>query len=300
MAQERLGASERRACRVIDHPRSVQRYRQKDRSEEKALVRRLHELVEKWPRKGYRFMAKLLRDEGFRANNKRVLRLWRREGLKVPKKARKKRALGCSLNGLVLLRARRPNEVWAWDFFHDRLSDGRAVKWLALRDEYTRECLVLHPARSIRSGKAWELIAAVMAERGAPLYIRSDNGPEFIARELRKRLAAKGSQTAYIEPGSPWENGFAESFNGRVRDELLNVEEFRTYLEARVIGAQWRGRYNAERPQAPLGWLTPAAFAASVTMPNERTEGKAVTTTPSPRSNDETNCNRGTLTAGGT
>lgn len=303
MAQERLGVSERRACKVAAQPRSVQRYKPKHREETRRLVARMHELVLKWPRKGYKFMARLLRAEGFRANNKRVLRLWRKEGLKVPGKTCKKRALGCSMNGLVLLRAKGPNQVWAWDFFHDRLSDGRAVKWLALRDEYTRECLLLVPGRSITSRKAWELISPVVRERGAPLHIRSDNGPEFIARGLRERFSASGAQTVYIEPGAPWENGFAESFNGRVRDEFLNVEMFGSYLEARVIGEQWRHRYNTQRPQQPLGWLTPAKFAASLSMPSNKTEGKdgpAQRQPPPFRSIVETERNRGTLIAGGT
>ena len=257
MIRDRFGVSERRACRVSGQARSTQRLDTKPDERERRLVKRLHELVIEWPRRGYKYMTKVLRAEGWRVNHKRVLRLWRREGLKVPRKACRKRRLGNSENGLNRLKATRPNEVWAWDFFHDRLESGAQVKWLSLIDECTRECLLLHPARSIKSADAWQLIHQVMAGRGAPLHLRSDNGPEFIAKGLRHRLAAKGVATACIEPGSPWENGFAESFHSRVRDEFMNIEIFRTILEAKVMADRWIWKWNHLRLHGSLDDRTP-------------------------------------------
>ena len=263
MAQERFGVSERRACKAANQPRSTQRREPRPREEEQRLRARLHELVREWPRRGYKYMTRMLRAEGWRVNKKRVARLWREEGLKVPKKAVKKRRLGESANGVTQLCATRTNQVWAWDFFHDRLEDGRQVKWLSLVDEFTRECLLLHPARSITHEKARKLLGGVMHERGAPTCLRSDNGPEFIAKGLRQWLSSKGVGPKYIEPGSPWQNGFAESFHSRVRDELINIELFRSYTEAEVIANEWKWKWNHRRLHGSLGYVTPAAFAGS-------------------------------------
>lgn len=199
------------------------------------MVQRMLELVGQHPRCGYRKIGILLRREGRRINRKRVYRLWRQQGLKVPRKQRKKRRLGSSINGCVRRRAEHRNDVWAWDFIHDRTSDGRPLKWLTLVDEYTRECLVLEVRRGMTAKAVIEVLAGVVRERGAPAHLRSDNGPEFIAQVLRDWVAKAGIETMYIVPGSPWENGYAESFNSKVRDELLNAEEFASLLEAGVL-----------------------------------------------------------------
>ena len=267
MLQGRLEISERRACKITGQPRSTQRYAPRIDDDEGHLVACMHELTRQHPRFGYRRIGALLRAEGFRANNKRVYRLWRQEGFKVPKKPVRKRRLGDSSNGIIRRSATKPNEVWAWDFFHDRLADGRAVKWLACIDEFTRECLLLEPRRSIKAKDAVEMIKGVFAQRGAPQHLRSDNGPEFIATALREFLADSNVETLYIEPGSPWQNGFAESFNARVKDELIGVEIFTSLLEAQVIGGDWKESYNTRRPHSSLDYLTPVRFAESYKHP---------------------------------
>jgi transposase InsO family protein len=218
------------------------------------------ELVRQHPRFGYRRIWALLRREGWRVNRKRVWRLWRRQGLKVPRKQRKKRRLGSRVNSCVRRRAEYRNHVWAWDFIFDRTSDGRALKWLTLEDEYTRECLALEVGRGMPARAVLGVLAPVIRGRGAPGCIRSDNGPEFIAEAIRAWLAAEGIETLYIEPGAPWENGYAESLNSKVRDELLEREEFASVLEARVLGRAWRQQYNEVRPHSSLGYRTPAEF----------------------------------------
>lgn len=264
MLEDRFPVSQRRACKAVDQPRSTQRRKPTKGDGDRRLRNRLHELVSQWPRHGYRFITELLRAEGWRINPKRVLRLWREEGLKVPRRGVRKRRRGNRDGAITELRATKRNEVWAWDFFYDRLEDGRPVKWLSLVDEFTRECLLLHPDRSIKSDKAKELIKNVMKKRGRPTHLRSDNGPEFIAKGLQEWLAKKGVGTAYIEPGSPWQNGFAESFHARVRDEFLNLEYFRCLTEARVLAGDWQWKWNNRRLHGSLGYLTPKAFAESL------------------------------------
>jgi putative transposase len=263
--------SQRRACRVVEQPRSTERYRPRDNDFERRLVERMHELVRAHPRYGYRHIWSLLRGQGWRVNVKRIHRLWRKEGLKVPRHQHKRRRLGSSANGCVRRRAERPNHVWAWDFFHDRTSDGRVLKWFSIIDEYTRENLVLEVRRRIGSGAVVEIFRDLFDKRAVPQHIRSDNGPEFIAKALRAELEDNKIGPLYIEPGAPWENGYAESFGSRLRDELLNAEEFTTLLEARVVGADWHHDYNNKRPHSALGYQTPAAFAAqcqAVEMPS--------------------------------
>jgi putative transposase len=262
--QATFGVSQRRACRVLGQPRSTQRQVPKPKEEEERLVRRILELVRQHPRYGYRRIWALLRREGWRVNRKRVHRLWRQQGLKVPRKQRKKRRLGCSANSCVRRPAEHKNHVWAWDFLHDRTTDGRALKWLTLVDEYTRECLALEVGRGMTAKGVSAVLAGVVQQRGAPGHIRSDNGPEFIARAIRAWMSATGLETLYVEPGAPWENGYAESFNSKVRDELLNAEEFTSLLEARVLGAQWKQEYNHVRPHSSLGYRTPAEYGAMV------------------------------------
>jgi putative transposase len=205
----------------------------------------------------------LLAREGWRVNRKRVYRPWRQQGLKVPRKQRKKRRLVHSGNGRARRRAEYPGHVWAWDFVHDRAADGRPLKWLTVVDESTRECLPLEVGRGLTAGKAVARLAGVVRERGAPGGLRSDNGPEFIARALRGWLSAVGAQTLDVEPGAPWESGYAESFNSEGRDAFLAVEEFASLLEARVLGRQWQREYNHERPPSALGYRAPAAFASA-------------------------------------
>ena len=262
--QESFGVSERRACRVLGQPRSSQRQQPKRAQErEERLVRRMLELVRQHPRFGYRRIWALLRKEGFRVNRKRIYRLWRKEGLRVPRKQRKKRRLGSSANSCVRRPAEHKGHVWAWDFLHDRTSDGRALKWFTVVDEYTRECVALEVARGMTAQAVGVVLAAAVRERGAPVHIRSDNGPEFIARAIRDWVAGAGLETLYIAPGAPWENGYAESFNSKVRDELLNVEEFGSLLEAQVLAREWRQQYNHVRPHSALGYRTPAEFGAT-------------------------------------
>jgi len=254
--------SQRRACRVLGQPRSTQRQAPRAKEDEGRLVTRILELVRRRPRYGYRRIWALLRREGWRVNRKRVRRLWRRQGRKVPRKQRKRRRLGSSVNGCVRRPAEHKGHVWAWDFLHDRTTDGGALKWFTLVDEYTRECLALEVARGMTARGVGAVLAGVVRERGAPAHVRSDNGPEFIAKTIRAWMAGAGLETLYIEPGAPWENGYAESFNSKVRDELLNAEEFGSVLEARVLGQAWRQEYNHVRPHSSLGYRTPAEYGA--------------------------------------
>ena len=255
-------ASERRTCRVIEQPRSTQRYRPQIKRDEPALVRQMHELVRRHPRYGYRRVWAMLRAAGWRVNRKRIWRLWKREGFKVPRKQRKKRRLGSSANGITRRRPEHQDHVWAWDFIHDRDENGRPLKWFALVDEYTRECLALEVERSMTALDVIDIRSQVILIRGVPEHIRSDNGPEFIARAIRRYLEKANVGTLYIEPGAPWENGYAESFFSRLRDEFLNCELFADLRQAKELGGAWLTGYNHHRPHSSLGYRTPAAFAA--------------------------------------
>ena len=231
------------------------------------MVARMLDLVREHPRYGYRRIWALLRTEGWKVNKKRVYRLWRREGLKVPVKQRKRRRLGSSDNGCARLRPERKDHVWAWDFIHDRTRDGRPLKWLSIVDEFTRECLALEVNRSIKAEDVVDVLIDLFKGRGAPRHIRSDNGPEFIAEAIRRWLQRSCVETLYIEPGAPWENGYAEAFQSRLRDELLNVEEFTNVREAKVLAFEYKADYNHCRPHSALGYRTPAAFAAACVPP---------------------------------
>ncbi|MFO7957604.1 MAG: IS3 family transposase [Candidatus Brocadiia bacterium] len=266
-AQQRLGVSERRACKVVGQPRSTQRYRPRRAKDEVRLVRRMTELARQNPRYGYRRIWALLRREGWEVNKKRIYRLWRREGLKVPQKQHKKRRLGSSENACVRRRPERKDHVWAWDFIHDRTAGGRPLNWLTIVDEFTRECLALKVERSIKAEDVKDQLIRLFTVRGVPDHIRSDNGPEFIARAIRRWLERAEVKTLYVGPGAPWENGYAEAFQSRLRDELLNAEEFRDVREAAALAQQWRRHYNRQRPHSALGYLTPAEFAAARVPP---------------------------------
>jgi putative transposase len=230
-------------------------------SDEPRLVSRMLKLAEKYGRYGYRRITAFLQAEGFRANHKRIERLWRREGLKVPKKMPKRRRLWDNGASCVRLRPAYPNHVWSYDFMSTRTRDGRALRLLNVLDEYSRECLAIRVARRLTSDDVLACLADLFVERGIPDYLRSDNGPEFIANVVREWLARIGVGTLYIEPGSPWENGYLESFNGKLRDELLNVEIFDTLLEAKVLIERWRIHYNTVRPHSALGYRPPAPEA---------------------------------------
>jgi putative transposase len=257
---ERFGVSQRRACLVVGQHRSTQRLppRPRDVAEDK-VRRRLRAIARAHPRWGWRTAHTILRREGFTINRKRTRRLWRGEGLRRPAPCRRKRTR--PPGGGPLLRAEHPNHVWALDFQFDETADRRRLKLLNVVDEHTREALAMRVGRSCNADQVVAVIEALVAERGAPEHLRMDNGPELIAWALRDWCRLVGTTTTYIEPGSPWENPFIESFNGRVRDELLNGEEFGSLLEAQVLVEAWRIEYNTYRPHSSLGGLTPAEYA---------------------------------------
>ncbi len=264
MLRDRFGASERRACRILKQPRASQRYLPVERDDELPLTRRLIELAAMYGRYGYRRVTALLRREGWRVNHKRVERIWRREGLKVPKKQPKRGRLWLNDGSCVRLRPEHRDHVWSYDFVQARTHDGRAFRMLTVIDEYTRECLAIDVARRMRSDDVLERLAWLMATRGVPEHIRSDNGAEFTAKAVRGWLGKVGVKTLYIEPGSPWENGYVERINSKLRDELLNGEVFTTLLEARVLIERWRHGYNTVRPHSSLGYRPPAPEAFPV------------------------------------
>ena len=262
-ACRRLGVSERRACRVLGQARGSQRYRRREAADAGRLVERMRELSGRHPRYGYRRIAALLRREGRAVNVKRVHRLWTAEGLKVPRKQHRKRRLGSPANGCTRRRAERKDQVWSYDFVEDRTENGRRLKLLTVVDEFTRECLTIEADREMTSEDVVRTLDYLFAVRGAPEHIRSDNGPEFTARKVRRWLSASGVGTLYIQRASPWENAYVESFNGKLRDELLNRELFLSLAEARYVIDEWRLEYNRRRPHSALGYRTPAAFAAA-------------------------------------
>jgi len=253
-----LGISERRACRVLGQARSTQRHSIEVRSDEDALTRRIVQMASCYGRYGYRRIAALLSHEGWRVNHKRVERIWRREGLKVPRKQPKRGRLWLADGSCIRLRPMHKDHVWSYDFIHDRTRDGRGVRILTVIDEYTRECLTLKAARSLDSEDVLEVLDDLFMRRGIPEHVRSDNGPELTAQVVRDWLETLEVKPLYIEPGSPWENGYVESFHGKLRDELLNRELFDTLWEAQVLLEQWRREYNAVRPHSALGYRPPA------------------------------------------
>ena len=229
--------------------------------DEPRWVGRMVELASEYGRYGYRRVTGMLRWEGWRVNHKRVERLWKQEGLKVPSRQPKRRRLWLNDGSCIRLRATGKDHVWSHDFVHERTHDGRAFRLLTLVDEYTRECLAIDGKRRMNHRDVLDRLAELFVERGVPQYIRSDNGAEFTARAVRDWLQTVGVQTLYIEPGSPWENGYVESFNGKLRDELLNGEIFDTLWEAQVLTQRWRRHYKQERPHSSLGYRPPAPEA---------------------------------------
>ena len=253
-----LGVSERRACRVLGQHRSTQRKVPCGRPDEERLIEDIIELAREYGRYGYRMVTGMLNQSGWHVNHKRVERIWKQEGLKVPPKHRKKSRLWLNDGSCVRLRPEYRNHVWSYDFVQDRTADGRAFRTLNILDEFSRECLAIRVDRKLNSVNVIDALTDLFILRGVPTFIRSDNGPEFIAQAVRDWITAVGSKTAYIEPGSPWENGYCESFNARFRDELLNGELFYTLKEAQILIEQWRQHYNTVRPHSALGYRPPA------------------------------------------
>ncbi len=256
--RQRFGASERHACRVLGQARTTQRRRKKVRADEAELRTDVVRLASRFGRYGYRQITNLLRIEGWSVNPKRVERIWRQEGLKVPRRQPKRGRLWLNDGSCIRLRPLHKNHVWSYDFVNTRTHDGRALKLLTVLDEHTRQCLAIKVARRTRAHDVIEVLAELFAEHGPPKHLRSDNGPEFTAHLVRRWLARVGVQTLFIQPGSPWENGYVESFNGKLRDEFLNGEIFYTLHEAVVLVEQWRRLYNTVRPHSAWGGLPPA------------------------------------------
>jgi transposase InsO family protein len=266
---------------VLRQVRSTQRNRPKVRDDEPRLVRRIIELACQYGRYGYRRITALLRREGWKVNHKRVERLWRQAGLKVPGKQPKRGRIWLNDGSCVRHRPTHKDHVWAYDFLHGRTHEGRPLRLLTIVDEYTRECLAIDVARRLSSEDVLERLAWLFATRGVPEYLRSDNGSEFTAQAVRSWLAAVEVKTLYIKPGSPWENGYVESFHGKLRDELLNGEICYTLLEAKVLIERWRREYNTVRPHSSLGYRPPAPEAVLVsTNPGGSAPGPPASSPP--------------------
>ena len=246
---------------MLGQVRKTQRRTPHITDEEARLAERIIELASQYGRYGYRRVTAMLRQEGWTVNHKRVERIWRREGLKVPKKQPKRRRLWLNDGSCIRLRPQFKNHVWSYDFVIARTAEGRAFRILNIIDEYTRECLAILVKRHITSQDVIDQLFQLIIFRGIPEHIRSDNGSEFTAKAIRKWLSSVGVKTLFIEPGSPWENGYIESFNGKLRDELLNREIFTTLIEARVLIEQWKREYNQVRPHSSLGYRPPAPEA---------------------------------------
>jgi transposase InsO family protein len=257
--------SERRACRAIEQARSTQRYPRVAVADEARLTQEVVRLASKFGRYGYRRVTELLRNNGWAVNHKRVERIWRAEGLKVPKKQPKRGRLWLKDGSCIRLRAEYPRHVWSYDFVADRTHDGRAFRTLNIIDEFTRECLAIRVGRSLKTEDVLACLTELFCTRGIPVHLRSDNGSEFANQKIRTWLSELGAKTLFIEPGSPWENGYIESFNGKLRDELLNGEIFYSLKEAQIIIEHWRKENNTVRPHSALHYRPPAPEA--VLMP---------------------------------
>jgi putative transposase len=251
--------SERRACAALGQHRSTQRKIPRGRDDEERLTEDIIELARQYGRYGYRKIAELLRRQvGWVVNDKRVERIWLREGLKVPHKQPKRGRLWLADGSCIRLRAEYPNHVWSYDFVEDRTHEGRKYRMLNVIDEFTHECIKIRIARRLNAADVIDVLSDLFILRGVPGHVRSDNGPEFVAKAVQAWITAVGAKTAYITPGSPWENGYIESFNARLRDELLNGEIFYSLREAQIIIESWRRHYNAVRPHASLKYRAPA------------------------------------------
>jgi putative transposase len=257
------GLSERRACRLAGLVRGTARYRVRRLRKDSLLVERIRDLAYRHPRYGCPRITALLRREGWRDNKKRIHRIWKVEGLSLRQKRPKRRQYGP--RGEVVEKAEYRDHVWTYDFMEDRTERGGKLRFLNVVDEYTRECLAIRVERSLPAGRVIEMLEGLMATRGVPGHLRSDNGPEFIANEIQAWLEAREIKTLYIPPGSPWENPYIESFNGKFRDECLNMHVFVDVREAQQVAESWREEYNTQRPHSSLGYLTPEEFAVKKT-----------------------------------
>ncbi len=252
--------SERRACKVVDLNRSTHRHSLKPKPADFELKQRVKKLAARQPRYGYRRVGALLRKEGYRVNLKKLHRIWQELGLQVPQRRRKWRHAGSKENACNIKEAVFPNDIWAYDFVSDQTSDGRLLKILAVVDEFTRRPLAVYPARSIKAAKVTVILRDLFGRYGVPRFIRSDNGPELVTRSLKDYLKLYEVGPLYIEKGAPWQNGFAESFNSRLRDELLDRETFASVFEAKVMLENYRKEYIERRPHSSLGYLTPQQY----------------------------------------
>lgn len=253
------GLSQRHACALVGIQRPSVRYGRRSGPDEAATVALIREYAHEQPMYGYRIITAMLKHDGYRINRKRVYRIWRQEGLQLPRRKAVKRRYGESTG--KLRRAGRPNEVWSYDFLEGRTERGGKLRMLTILDEYTRECLTIHVARAISSRQVIQVLEWLFLLRGAPGHLRSDNGPEFIAYALKEWLQDRHCNTLYITPGSPWENPFIESFNGTFRGDCLDRWVFANGYEAQIVIEQWRQEYNHRRPHSSLGYLPPTAFA---------------------------------------
>ncbi|OJX08110.1 MAG: transposase [Caedibacter sp. 38-128] len=255
--QQKLGISQRRVCEVLGIHRSVLRYCFRQEDDEEALRSDIIRLAGRYGRYGYRRIHALLKIEGWKVNHKRVERIWREEGLRVPQKQPKRGRLYLNDGSCLRLKPCWPNHVWSYDFVAERLANGKKIRLLTVIDEYTRKCLAIKVGDHLTSNDILDTLSDLFIQEGIPEYIRSDNGSEFRAQVLRDWFESLKVKTAYIEPGSPWENGYNESFNGKLRDELLNGEVFYTLKEAQVLIEEWRQHYNHIRPHSSLGYKPP-------------------------------------------
>ena len=253
-----FGVSERRACCVVKQPRGTQRYIPTQRADEDQLTQAIIALACEYGRYGYRRITPLLQDQGWAVSKDRVERIWRREGLKVPPKQKPRGRLWLNNGSCIRLRPMYRNHVWSYDFVHHATHEGQTLRLLTLIDEFTRENLAIEVRRRFSGAEVIEVLSDAMLIRGIPEHIRSDNGPEMTSKIVRNWLEQIGSQTLFIEPGSPWENGYNENFNGKLWDELLNGEIFCSLKEAKIIIEQWRHHYNTKRPHSSLGYRSPA------------------------------------------
>lgn len=293
---QRGKCSERRACGLLAAPRMTARYERQVRSDEAALRARIRQLAHKHKRYGVRRILAKLRREAWRVNKKRVHRIWKEEGLQCKRKSRKKRACGPSQD--VAMRAEFPNHVWSYDFTEDRTERGGKLRTFNVVDEYTRQCHHIRVDRSIGAAKVIASLEWLFLLHGAPQYIRSDNGPELIAKALQSWLAERGAKTLYITPGSPWENAYIESFNDKFRDECLNMHVFTDGHEAQEVIEAWRLEYNDQRPHSSLNYLTPSEFAFQCRNSGRPTASLRYATEKAQA--DETQTSPNTLTVAGT
>jgi putative transposase len=289
--RKELGVSERRACKALDQGRSTQRWVRIRAERDRALGERMRHLAQENPAYGYRFIWALLRHEGREVKRKRVYRLWKQLGLKVRKPVRMPASKGQSENACHVKAAKQPNDVWTYDFTFDETQDGRTLKFLMVVDEYTRRCLQIEVARSLTGRSVVRVLAELVQIHGEPVALRSDNGPEFVAKAVQAWLGAAGVKTLYVQPGSPWENGYVESFNSRFEHEVLSREVFGGLAEAQVLAEEYRLRYNHVRPHSALGYQTPAQFTAGWMEEHAASAPAALQPSTAPPDGDTENSN---------